>query len=92
MEPRSDDRGEKSAASRRSSPYQSLQWSRGRMTAERASRIAVEARSVHASMEPRSDDRGEWIRVGDSLPHVEASMEPRSDDRGESGGPSIRLP
>ena len=36
-----------------------LQWSRGRMTAERRPGAADSETSALASMEPRSDDRGE---------------------------------
>ena len=77
---------ERSAPVTSSSATSRLQWSRGRMTAERCQRALGCALVGAASMEPRSDDRGECVLAEKAHVAAEASMEPRSDDRGERVG------
>ena len=83
MEPRSDDRGELLSARRAPYSVVTLQWSRGRMTAERPSTTA-ETNPLNVLQWSRgrmTAERRTTTPMRYSL--TIASMEPRSDDRGE---------
>ena len=83
MGPRSDDRGKRGERATGMCQIWSLQWGRGRMTAERTEEEEEGNVGQTASMGPRSDDRGKCSPARGAEILGPASMGPRSDDRGK---------